>query len=54
VVTDECPGQAERHKGLARQENYRLAIYYGAPMWGWKILDWMERVHGAAIATEPW
>lgn len=53
VMRDECRERAEQHRGYTQQEKYRLAMYYEPPMWGWKILDWMERVHGAAIVTEP-
>ncbi|MDP6346939.1 MAG: 2-hydroxyacyl-CoA dehydratase family protein [Dehalococcoidia bacterium] len=53
MMRDEVKETAEQSKGYTQKENFRLAMYYEPPMWGWKILDWMERAHGAAIVTEP-
>lgn len=53
VVRDEARALVQAGKGPMPQENFRLVSLFGAPNHNWKLLDWMERQHGAAIVADP-
>lgn len=41
-------------QGVVPQENYRLISLYPPPAFRWKLMDWMEREHGAIIVARPY
>lgn len=41
-------------KGVVPRENYRLISLYPPPAFRWKLMDWMEREHGAIIVARPY
>lgn len=58
LVRDKLKEQVKAGKGAAPEEKYRLQSLFMVPNHAWKILDWMEREHGACIAIDylsrPW
>ena len=53
AVRDELKERVDKGEGPAPQEKYRLASFFPAPIHAWKILDWMQREHGATIVADP-
>lgn len=53
LMRDEAQARADKGIGAVKEEKYRLVMYMEPPLWGWKILDWMERKHGAVFVNEP-
>jgi benzoyl-CoA reductase/2-hydroxyglutaryl-CoA dehydratase subunit BcrC/BadD/HgdB len=52
AVRDELKQAQE--KGTIPEERYRLITVFAPPSHNWKLLDWMEREHGARIVTCPY
>ncbi|MDP6100804.1 MAG: 2-hydroxyacyl-CoA dehydratase family protein [Dehalococcoidia bacterium] len=40
--------------GYVTQERLRLLTVFPPPAHNWKLLDWMEREHGAVVAADPY
>jgi len=53
AVRDEARERVERGEGYM-EERYRLIALFTPPNYNWKLLDWMEREHGACIVAEPY
>ncbi|MDP6100455.1 MAG: 2-hydroxyacyl-CoA dehydratase family protein [Dehalococcoidia bacterium] len=54
TVRDELAERVNAGIGYAPEEKYRLLGLFIPPFHKWKLLDWMERVHGASIVAEPY
>ena len=52
-LRDEAKARVEKGEGFLKEEKYRLLMFYEPPVYGWKLLDWLERAHGAMIVFEP-
>ena len=52
-LRDEAKARVEKGEGVVKEEKYRLLMFFEPPVYGWKLLDWMERAHGAQIVFEP-
>ena len=52
-MRDEAKARVEQGSGFVKEENYRLLMFFEPPIYGWKVLDWMERAHGTTIVAEP-
>ena len=52
-LRDEAKTRAAQHVGFIKEEKYRLIMYFEPPVYGWKLVDWMERAHGAVLVMEP-
>ena len=52
-MRDEAKARVESGGGFVREERYRLLMFYEPPVYGWKLLDWLERAHGATFVFEP-
>jgi len=52
-LRDEAKARADRGESFIKEEKYRLVMYFEPPIYGWKLLDWMERAHGAVLVMEP-
>lgn len=53
AVRDEIRERVKCGKGYV-EERYRLIALFTPPNYNWKLLDWMEREHGACIVAEPY
>ncbi|TAK33465.1 MAG: 2-hydroxyacyl-CoA dehydratase [Chloroflexota bacterium] len=53
VLRDEAQARVARGVGTIQEEKYRLLLFFEPPVYGWKLLDWLEREHGAKIVFEP-
>jgi benzoyl-CoA reductase/2-hydroxyglutaryl-CoA dehydratase subunit BcrC/BadD/HgdB len=53
AARDELKERADRGQGYAPQENLRLLSIFQPMAYSWKMLDWMEREHGACFISEP-
>jgi len=54
TVRDEVKENVEKGKGFIPEERYRILTLFVPPMYLWKLLDWMEREHGAVSVFEPY
>jgi benzoyl-CoA reductase/2-hydroxyglutaryl-CoA dehydratase subunit BcrC/BadD/HgdB len=52
-VRDEIKANVDAGKGVAEKERYRLLFLFLPPFYELKILDWLEREHGAVSVMEP-
>ena len=52
-LRDEAKARVAKGEGFIKEEKYRLLMFFEPPVYGWKLLDWMERAHGAQIVFEP-
>ena len=52
-LRDEARTRVASGEGAIKEERYRLLMFYEIPVYAWKLLDWMERAHGAVIVFEP-
>jgi len=53
-VRDEVKAMAEKGQGPVPEEKYRILNLFLPPMYLWKLMDWMEREHGAVSGMEPY
>ena len=53
TLRDEAKARVERGEGFIKDAKYRLLMFYEPPIFGWKLIDWLERVHGAVLVFEP-
>jgi len=53
ILRDEAKARVEKGEGFIKEEKYRLLMYFEPPVYGWKVIDWMERAHGAVLVMEP-
>ena len=53
TARDELNERAEKGQGFVPQENFRLLSIFQPMAYSWKLLDWMEREHGACFISEP-
>ena len=53
ILRDEAKARVEKGEGFIKEEKYRLLMYFEPPVYGWKVIDWMERAHGAVLVFEP-
>ena len=51
-VRNELKERVDKGVGFAPQEKYRLLSIFLPPNHNWKLLDWMEREHGASLVME--
>lgn len=49
LVRDEARAMAEQKKGFVPNARFRLLSICQVPYHNWKIMDWMEREHGACM-----
>jgi benzoyl-CoA reductase/2-hydroxyglutaryl-CoA dehydratase subunit BcrC/BadD/HgdB len=53
LMRDEVKGKYERGEGAIPKEKYRLIMFFEPPIWAWKLMDWMEKEHGAILVQDP-
>jgi benzoyl-CoA reductase/2-hydroxyglutaryl-CoA dehydratase subunit BcrC/BadD/HgdB len=53
-VRDEVKAKVEQGQGAIPEEKYRILTLFLPPMYLWKLVDWMEREHGAVSVMEPY
>lgn len=53
ILRDELKARVARGKGFIPQEQFRLMCIFPPPPIEWKMLDWMEKEHGASIVADP-
>ncbi len=53
LVRDEIKANVDAGKGVVDDERYRLLFLFLPPFYELKILDWLERDHGAVSVMEP-
>lgn len=53
AMRDEAKERVEQHRGIIDEERYRLVVLFPAPQFAWRLLDWMEKEHGAVVVAEP-
>ncbi|MDP2661974.1 MAG: 2-hydroxyacyl-CoA dehydratase family protein, partial [Dehalococcoidia bacterium] len=53
-VRNELRERVARGEGYAPNQRHRLIGLFLPPNHAWKLLDWMEREHGACIVAEPY
>jgi len=54
AIRDELKERVENKQGYAPKENFRLLSLFVPNMGSMKLLDWMEREHGAVIVADPY
>lgn len=55
AIRDELKKKVEEKKGYVPEERFRLLTLFVPPMAGGrKLLDWMEREHGATMVADPY
>ena len=54
ATRDELKERVENKQGFAPKENFRLLSLFVPNMSSLKLLDWMEREHGAVIVADPY
>ncbi|MEK7848581.1 MAG: 2-hydroxyacyl-CoA dehydratase family protein, partial [Chloroflexota bacterium] len=54
TVRDELRDKVAVGAGYIPHEQHRLMALFVPPFHKWKLLDWMEREHGASIVAEPY
>ena len=52
-VRDELKDRVNRGVGFIQQEKHRLLGVFPPPPIKWKLLDWMEKEHGAVVVADP-
>jgi benzoyl-CoA reductase/2-hydroxyglutaryl-CoA dehydratase subunit BcrC/BadD/HgdB len=52
-VRDEIKANVDAGRGVVEKERYRLLFLFLPPFYEMKILDWLEREHGAVSVMEP-
>jgi benzoyl-CoA reductase/2-hydroxyglutaryl-CoA dehydratase subunit BcrC/BadD/HgdB len=53
TVKEDILTRVKNQQGVVEQENYRLLFLFLPPFYEMKIMDWLEREHGAVSVMEP-
>lgn len=53
TVRDDIAEKVKSKQGIVAQENYRLLFLFLPPFYEMKLMDWLEREHGAMSVMEP-
>lgn len=54
VALSEVKERAAAGRGVVPQEKHRLLALYPPPSFHWKLMDWLEREHGAMVVARPY
>jgi len=51
---DELRERVGQKRGFIPQERFRIVSIFPPPAHKWKLLDWLEREHGAVVVADPY
>ena len=54
AVHNEAQELADAGKGVVPEERFRIMTLFNPPTHNWKLLDWLQRDHGASIVANPY
>lgn len=54
AVYDEARALVAVGKGAVAEERFRLMTLFNPPTHNWKLLDWLQKEHGASIVANPY